>query len=161
MNKSSRTSVRPGRIDANQIYKGLWQGSEPPTGRKLADAGFGAVVLCAVEYQLGSDEFPGVRVIHCPFDDAKNILVQSPTMKMVSLAARHAANLLRVGENVLVTCHMGINRSGLVTGLVLHRLTGWDGGRIVQLIRHKREGALRNEAFVTELMKLQARRTRV
>jgi protein-tyrosine phosphatase len=42
---------------------------------------------------------------------------------------------------VLVTCQAGMNRSGLVTGLVLDQITDWSTERVVRAIRTARSRA--------------------
>lgn len=50
--------------------------------------------------------------------------------------------------NILVTCAMGWNRSGLVTALALNELTHWSTSQIVAAIKQARgPNALSNQAF--------------
>lgn len=135
-------------VEASHIIGGLWQGSAPNLAEVQAK-GFDAVALCAVEHQPQRAADGRLRVIRCPIEDEPD--------RMLSLAARHLAleashevaqHLLR-GQNVLVTCHAGLNRSGLVSALALHMISGWDAETIIRIIRRKRSYlSLSNPDFV-------------
>ena len=137
---------KPSELDTTQIHEGLWMGSRPPTGSAVGDDGFDLLVLCAEEYQPPSTEFPGVKVIHAPFDDNK-VGPTAQEKKIASHAATRVAHALREGAKVLVTCYAGRNRSGLVTGLALVE-NGHDPLRAYMLITDKRDYALTNKFFV-------------
>lgn len=144
-------------IDAHEIVPGLWQGSLPETGDTVARAGFQTLVLCARDYQPTSAEFPEVNVIHAPFDDERKL--GEPSLRTAVQAASSVARLLLQGEKILVTCFAGINRSGLVVALALHRAFGYSGRSCIELVRRRRvlaygDTALRNLAFVDALLKL-------
>lgn len=129
-------------VDAHRIVSRLWQGADP-AGIDLHGAGFNVLILCAQELQHAAAQFPGVRVIHAPMDDSATVPFQAATR-----AARQGARLHRAGAQVLVTCHHGINRSGLVTALMLWYLTPGASGRICAThVRGMRPGALGNSAF--------------
>lgn len=134
------------KIDAHRILPRLWQGSKPPVGHALRDAGFDVVVLCAFEYQPRSHRIPGVSVVHAPLDDHLQPLT-TDEWKTILGAASFSADRLRSGDRVLVTCHQGINRSGIVTALIVCLLTGMTGKQAVQHVRQRRPGALRNTSF--------------
>lgn len=61
-------------------------------------------------------------------------------------AAAMAAGATEAPENVYVVCQHGMNRSGLVAGLLLREL-GVSGAEAVERIRRARPGALSNEIF--------------
>lgn len=142
-------------IDANRVGTRLWIGSRPAPGPGLAAAGFQELILCAEEYQPSASEFPGLRaVVHAGIDD------HEPTneeIRIATRAARRAAQGVRQGSRVLVTCQAGLNRSGLVTALAVHELTGWSGKRCGDLVRSERPGALSNQHFRALLDALPAR----
>ncbi len=54
----------------------------------------------------------------------------------------------------MVTCMAGINRSGLVSAVTLHMMTGRSGKDCVRHIQQCRPGALRNPRFVEWLSTL-------
>lgn len=134
-------------FDASEIYPNLWQGSRPPEGPALASYGYGAVVFCAKEWQPDVSRFPGIRVIYAPNDDDYS---RGPTRKELTLAlraAREVAQLVARGVRVLVSCQMGLNRSGLVSALALHFLTGKNGLACILNVKRCRPHALANPGF--------------
>jgi protein-tyrosine phosphatase len=106
---------------------------------------FDTVVLCAEELQ--DVPLPGYEIIHAPFDDSG----KPPTSAEVSIAwkaAKRVAKRVNAERRVLVTCHMGWNRSGLVTGFTLIML-GLTARQAVDAIRMARgPSALGNRHFV-------------
>lgn len=105
------------------------------------------LVLAAVEWQ---PQVPhGLDGLRVPLED-----VIPPSSSVAALiragaedAARCVARKVQRGRRVLVTCAMGLNRSGLVTGLALRRL-GIGGDEAVELVRRARgPRALSNRAF--------------
>lgn len=134
----------------SKIVTGLFQGGYP-TGNP-AESGFDVLVLCADEYQPDAERFPGLEVVHAPMFDEQ---IDLETIERASVAASQVADLVRDGaKKVLVTCAVGHNRSGLVTGLILHDLYGLSGDEAVMVIRAKRPGALSNESFAEFLREL-------
>ena len=117
-------------FDANQIAPKLYQGSPPPPGPELRARGIDVVVLCAEEIQPPDWTFPGVRVIHAPMDDSERI-----PERVAHNAAREVARALRAGKRVLITCAMGLNRSGLVSAQALWYATGMPGYKCVEAVR--------------------------
>jgi protein-tyrosine phosphatase len=109
------------------------------------------VVLCAIEHQPPASAYPGIRVLHAPFDDASEP-VDEATWETARQASREAAKQLLKGRRVLVTCHMGINRSGLVSALTLLRLTPMSGEDAVRTVQSRRPGALSNPYFVDAVL---------
>jgi hypothetical protein len=158
-------------LDATPIYRGLHQGMAPPAGPLLSSSGFDTIVLCAEEWQpprfvdpvcgavLGylpnTHPYPGTTLVYAPADDD---FYNPPSRERLSLALRasaYVAQRVAQGSNVLVTCWAGKNRSGLVTGLALHRLTGLPGHMCVAHIKKVRPIALMNPQFVAVLNRLQ------
>ncbi len=154
-------------IEGSLITRGLYQGMAPPTGPMLRQAGIDTIVLCAAEwqppevvdpvcsavlgYQPGVHPYPGVSMVYAPADDD---FVQPPSRESLLLALQAAtlvAQRIREGGTVLVSCWAGKNRSGLVTGLALHRLTGLPGSSCVGLIKRARPQALTNPQFIAAL----------
>ena len=84
----------------------------------------------------------GTRLyLYYPFEDD-----EVPDPSMVGPLSTFLADLYRSGHRVLVHCSMGLNRSPLVAGAVLHQL-GWEGSAAVQRLRERRPGALFNEHY--------------
>jgi hypothetical protein len=130
----------------------LYQGSAPPEGGELHALGFDVVVLTAEEYQ--PNYFPGVQAIHAPFDDSFNL---KQGLRGAVPAARLVAAAVRAGGRVLVTCHMGLNRSGLVTALALWELGAGTGAQVVEQVKAARRFALNNPIFANWLRTLPLR----
>ncbi len=141
------------QVEASPIAKGLWQGSAPPPGDAVRQSGFDVLVLCAQEYQPPAEHFPGVQVIHAPNLDGGEPL-DRPRLALALQAARQAAQAIRQGKQVLSTCRMGLNRSGLVSALTLYFLTGSPGVRCVEQVQRGRPGGLANPKFVAALARL-------
>lgn len=133
-------------MNANQIAPNLWQGAAPPIGGTVAAAGYTMLVLCAEEYQPAAGYFPGVEVVHAPNDDNFETITREQAATALA-AARRVEAALRQGRKVLVTCRMGLNRSGLVSGIALHLFTGMPGPACVKAVRTARRRALRNPVF--------------
>lgn len=144
-----------GLLDAHEIAPGLWQGAAPPEGSRLSELGFSAVVLCAKEHQPKARIFPGLRVIHAPNDDDFSRPPTREELRVAVNAARQVAQIVRRRDTVLVTCWMGLNRSGLVSALALHLLTGRSGFSCIQDVKKARKRALRNPGFQEALLRLE------
>lgn len=138
------------KIDADEMHPGLWQGSRPPRGSAVADNGFDVLVLAAEEIQ-DSTLYKGVKVILAPGDDTDNLKKIRSQLPTWQSAAIDVAKAVMNGKKVLVTCHAGLNRSGYITALALHHLTGWSGKKCVDHIQSRREFALCNDTFAEQL----------
>lgn len=138
--------INPRNLDVSKITDGLYQGAWPPFGDQLAKRGFDVLVLCAEENQ--HDElYVGLNVICAPGEDNSNPDVMSQFLPTWILAAQRAAQQVKAGKKVLVTCMAGLNRSGMVTAMALHLLTGWSGADVVEHIQASRADALCNPTF--------------
>lgn len=111
----------------------LAQGSRPPVGVRLP---FEVIVLAAWEYQ---PEMPGYEVMYVPLDDEFEEPVTREDRLRIRAAARAVARRVRAGRRVLVTCHQGRNRSGVIAGLALVEL-GVPRNQAVRRIRALRNG---------------------
>jgi protein-tyrosine phosphatase len=146
-------------LDTSRIHENLHQGSFPPPGNDVAAAGFDVLVLAASEAQPRAGDYPGVRVIHAPFEDEPLESYgygSAPPDGLLTAksAADKVAACLQDGKRVLVTCMAGRNRSGLVCGLALHQIHGWSGEHIVNSIQQARPQALSNASFAAALRRL-------
>lgn len=124
------------------------------------------LVLCADENQPAPTKFQVLKVVptpsgpqttyfqaivvHCPlYDDGEPMRPGEWTRAQG--AAMQVAGMLRQGQRSLVTCHAGLNRSGLVTALALHFFTGNSGEKCLEHVQAMRPGALVNEHFAKAL----------
>ena len=136
------------QFDVSLICDRLYQGSMPPTGGYLSKCGIDAVVLCAKENQ-NEILYKDVCVLCAPGDDDERFDRAEKFIEQVWLpVSLTVANLVKSGMTVLVTCIAGHNRSGAVTALSLHHITGKSGRECVEIVRSRRHGSLSNETFV-------------
>lgn len=143
------------QLDADCVADRLYQGSaiEPDVWPVLGTT-FSMVVLCAEEVQPA---LPTLRidVVRAGFNDTP--WPTSKDLATAASAARTVGRELARGGRVLVTCAAGLNRSGLVVGLVLGQTlrkgadpsqTMAHGDAVIRLIRRARgDAALGNPAF--------------
>jgi len=142
-------------IDASCVLKRLWQGSMPPVEQALP--AFSIIVLAADSYQPESVAWRG-RVVRAPMEDAEPS--QNDIVRALA-AAREVATEIRRGGRALITCHAGLNRSGLIcamTILMLRPKATPDAA--IKVIRARRDPqALSNPHFVTAIRNLWSSRT--
>lgn len=134
-------------LDADEIIPYLFQGAAPRDIQSLKTAGIEVVVFCAREIQPPSELMPGFLVYRCPLDDnGKDPSVSE--MQLMSSVVSQVAKHVRRGQRTLVSCAMGLNRSGVVTALAVKKLTGASGKDVIRRIKSRRsQYALCNEAF--------------
>lgn len=132
----------------SEIRPGLWMGGHYWTDR----AGELQPAVVGVEFDLVVSLFtlaghgPPAAVEHVVVELPDGPLVPDQIGAVQQLAAR-VCGAVRAGRSVLVRCHSGYNRSGLVVGQALIEL-GSDPSAAVDLIRRKRSPwALNNEVF--------------
>jgi protein-tyrosine phosphatase len=141
-------------LDAHRIAPKLYQGANPPKGPALKSLGFDTLVLCAMEHQDPASDYPGLKVIHAPMDD--NAWVPRETAMR---AAREVACEIKAGRRVLVVCHQGRNRSGLVSALALWFM-GKSGVEALWQVQTARPDSLSNQFFARFLFFLPPRYAR-
>ena len=132
---------QPITVDATRIASGLYQGGLPPEGQLLYRRGFHTLVLAAKEHQPPAARFPGLRVLHAPLDDSGTPM-STAEWRIAKAAAERVARAVLSGQRVLITCQQGRNRSGLVTALALHLLTGYAGSACAERVRQHRQRGL-------------------
>ena len=124
---------------------------------------FDLVIFCAKDFapppQALQDRSPHrPRAYHAPLVDSPTTPITAEETYIASQAANHAAQTFASGKRVLITCVEGKNRSGLVTALVHHMLTGDGGAAAVRHVRERRvrvdSPALANRSFVALLVNL-------
>ncbi|MEV6206087.1 dual specificity protein phosphatase family protein [Kitasatospora sp. NPDC051914] len=138
------------RTPWDEIAPGLWMG-----GHVRSDAAGGlrpVVVDREFDLVVSLASRPG----HGPHRAVEHLLAEIPDgplsaeeIERVQSAARTAACAVRDGRTVLVRCHHGLNRSGLVVAQALIESAGLDARSAVALVRERRSPrALNNETFV-------------
>ena len=87
------------------------------------------------------------NTLFCVFADTEEVPSVIDRIRDTAVRVADAARLqASAPTDVYIVCSQGLNRSGLVTGLVLRQL-GMAGSAAVDLIRSARPGALSNHAF--------------
>lgn len=124
------------------ISNRLYMGSDPiPNAYLPVDT----LVLTAMEHQ-GSNYRGPRTILRVPLnDDGSPVTLDE--VKLALQAGNAVARRLRRGEKILIVCHAGKNRSGLVTALALVNL-GASSTDAIQTVRRARgQSALRNKDF--------------
>ena len=132
----------------------LWMGgAHTPRGDELVESELSKswLIDCAGDIDRSYRGAPG-RWVACVFPDIDG----RPAAEMlIESVVRDAAAAITLGnghapERIYVMCQHGMNRSGLVSGLILRSL-GLDAESAIQRIRRARPGALANDGFVDML----------
>ena len=144
--------------DWDEIYTNLYQGGAPTQMDELRRDKFDVIVFCATDFQPSANAYFPTDCIFCPFKD--NDAGPSPAkLKEIYELADKISMMIMGGKKVLITCAAGLNRSGLLTALVINKLTGWGGAACINLVRSKRRivagmSPLYNQAFVKILQSI-------
>lgn len=137
-------SMKACGIDANEVSVNLWVGAHPRHARKGWHHSFDHIYFVASECPPPV-EVPVRKAHHFSLIDSE--LTPTELCKLgIPKIGKSIAEKLSQGAKVLVTCHMGHNRSALVAGAALVAL-GVSGTSAVQRIMRVREYAFGNEAF--------------
>ena len=135
-------------MTCDAITEALWIGSAPlgtSTRRSLHEQ-FDVLVLMAEEYQPRAASFPGLEVVHAGISDNGSPPTDTE-LQTAAWAAGKVAAAVRRGKRVLVTCMMGLNRSGFACALALRMLTRCSGREAMRVVRQARTGAIFNLWF--------------
>ena len=84
-------------------------------------------------------------------DDTEYRPIDQPSALMLEELARRLCAEMRSGRRVLVTCHQGMNRSGLLCAMVLRHYEGLSGAEALHAVRARRR-ALRGFSPLTNMM---------
>lgn len=115
----------------------------------IEEHGITVVIDLDGDLDIGIPTVPNhLLYIYFPIDDE-----ELPDLAKLHALASLGASLIKNGHRVLSHCGMGLNRSALVAGVILHKL-GMNGEDAVALLREKRPGALFNENFAKYLLSL-------
>lgn len=133
---------------------------DPKTNGKLFQAGASEIpsilfknnifmlILAAEEYQpeyIHAKNFEDIHKFYLPLDDGD--FISRNELKSINKLADFAVVAILNGKSVLSTCYLGRNRSGLISGTILKKLTRLPGEQIIAHIQMNRYKALRNEYF--------------
>lgn len=128
-------------------------GAHTPRGEELVAARLERswVIDCAGDIDRSYRSLTN-RWVACVFPDIDG---RPAAELLISTVVREAAAAIESGpgaapERIYVMCQHGMNRSGLLSGLILRSL-GLDVESAIQRIRKARPGALANDGFVDML----------
>lgn len=134
----------------SEILPGLWQGGT----YFRPDDGLAAFDSVLTLYRSAPAAPSSVYERKFLFND---VLEMPPTSELADAANWVYGQWKILGKKVLVRCQAGLNRSGLVTALVLYQ-AGYNVDDAIALLREKRSPyALCNRRFVQHLETLQVR----
>jgi hypothetical protein len=133
----------------------LYQAGAREIPEILRENNISLLILAAKNYQPNYIEdtgggFEAADVLYVPLRDT---ILFTPreykkTIKKAKQAAELAIEHILRGDNVLSTCWAGWNRSGLISGLAIRKLSNEPGKKIVNHIRKNRsKSALSNPLF--------------
>ena len=130
----------------NRVIPGLHVGDYQDALAELrGPRAHSVLVLAAEEHQPAGANPPGTWCL--PLNDDEEPMSPKLLKRMRAMVS-DLADVVAFGSSVLVTCAMGLNRSGLVAALALREL-GYSAEEAIQLVRDARGPlALRNEQFL-------------
>jgi len=152
-NPREESFVRESYPDITMITPNIFVGAHPPMG--LLDqvhdyAGIGVIVSVAKECPVHAAHHPNRVVFHAPLQDAG-----APTeheYRIANVAARFVAAEVAKGQQVLVCCFAGINRSAWVAAWAM-KLAGTDPEDAITLLRHARGKHLLSNQYFEALIR--------
>ena len=127
-----------------ELIKGLYQAGSPEFSEIVEENIEVVIHLAEVEISFPDRILPRESFLYVwwPIDDGP-----IPDTGILNGLADLAAGFLNEGRKVLISCAAGINRSGLLSCLVMMKFLGVDANAAVELIRLKNPLALSNENF--------------
>jgi hypothetical protein len=149
--KQKDRDVPPPQAPWNEIRPGLWMGGHVQAGAEGEEpvvVGREFDLVLSLYQRPGHGPPPGVEHLVAEMPDGPLTAVQ---IERVERFAALAAEAVRAGRVMLVRCHAGYNRSGLVVVQTLVEL-GLGVPEAIALVRRRRSPwALHNELFVRYL----------
>ncbi len=127
-----------------ELIKGLYQAGSPEFS-EIAEKNIQAVIhLAETEISFPDKISPRESFLYVwwPIDDGP-----IPDTGILNGLANLAAGFLNEGRKVLISCAAGINRSSLLSCLVMMKFLQIDAREAVELVRAKNPLALSNENF--------------
>lgn len=133
-----------------QVYPNLFMGSKKAVTNRTAGA-FDVYVSAASEIEPPRSINENFISYHISLDDSPWDFGNHPdeVLELITIAG-DMAMLVRSGHKVLIFCHMGMNRSGLMTALTLMQL-GFSWKWSLATIRKRNGCTLSNRSFVAAL----------
>jgi hypothetical protein len=137
--------------EVSNIHTEIWMGGAHTShGEALAagDLGKSWIIDCAGDIDQSYRTAPG-RWVSCVFPDIDG---RPAAELLITSVVRETFDAIQLGngtapDRIYVMCQHGMNRSGLVSGLILRSL-GFQAAEAIDRIRAARPGALANDGFV-------------
>ncbi|HEX8342796.1 MAG TPA: hypothetical protein VF624_17970 [Tepidisphaeraceae bacterium] len=108
----------------------------------ILDRGINTVIDLEGDVDHGVPTTPDKGLyVYLPIHDG-----EMPDLDRLHAVASMAATLVKRGDRVLCHCGLGLNRSALMSGLIL-RYLGMEPATVVQRLQSRRSGALYNTIF--------------
>jgi len=136
---------REGRNDHAQLIDGkLWQGAFVVDWKDINALGIRCVVnVSETEHPINKSRFTG-QIVNWQIDDGDEM----PDLFILDAITTLVAQNVKNGIPTMVHCAAGLNRSGLVNAIALIKLTGWDGRKVISVMRDARDPmVLCNDVF--------------
>lgn len=134
-------------LDANWVIPNrLAIGAMPHSVNIVWNHGFDYLLVMAAEHSWAKETGPHrawVDVI--PLYDEPKLTIKEKDK--LSRASKRVVKLLKNGFKVLITCNAGLNRSGLMTAMVVRELYKVNGLVASRLIQRARRGTLQNTTY--------------
>jgi protein-tyrosine phosphatase len=134
-----------------EIISGLWQGGEGSlaysTVKSELSANFDAIATIHPDLRLVDLEIAQIRL------ELLDTVIERSQIPAILDTADWVFDRWQDGQQVLVRCQAGMNRSGLIIAITLMK-DGYSAAEAISSIRKKNPYALSNSAFVNYLMKI-------
>lgn len=134
-------------LDANWVIPNrLAIGAMPHSVNIIWNHGFDYLLVMAAEHSWAKETGPHkVWVDVLPLYDEPKLTVEEKNRLL--RASKRVAKLLKNGFRVLVTCNAGLNRSGLMTALIVRELYKVNGLAASKVVQRARKGTLINMTY--------------
>jgi protein-tyrosine phosphatase len=105
-------------------------------------------ILVSTAEEVVPRPLPGKTVIHMPMEDnfSWNYRRDDEQVAQLLALAAQLADAVRAGKKVLIYCNVGLDRSALLTSLVLLYL-GYPADQTIEALRGRHHAVLMNPAF--------------
>lgn len=162
-------------FDADRIFLDVHQGSRPDRPsvgpvtplpqhayKLLHDIGVDIVVLTARDVPpppevVTNGTSPAPLIIRIELDDDPVSGLDARSFRLAAEAADAVCLAAIRKKRILVTCRLGLNRSGIVVALAMVRM-GVDPSAAIDTVQRRRPGALSNRAFRRQILSLEPKR---
>ncbi len=133
--------IIPGKL----YQRGALRRVSPEKGVRLLQE-HGITHMLALWHPDSPEIRAAVHYFHYPMPDGKAL-----NRDELWAISRMMADYIHLGGRVLVTCHAGRNRSGLMNALIVRRLLKCSGAQALAEVRARRPNAVANPTFAAYL----------